>query len=498
MILLKIRCIFWDMSKVKLVDLLSGLDDQEWKELDKLVNSSFFNQHAGVQRLMEVLYHHRQENFRQFSDREWLFARVFPGENFSYQKISDLMTYLTRLVETYFIQQELQGDDFQTGYFLLRQLRKRSLNKLFHGKVRQVDRSISRQKTPEDEYHLYLLAGERVTFQSQQKNRSEDDSFSNMAEHLDHFFLINRIKIGCGMLNRGDVHEAQYDLALVKQLVSFIEANPEKYHGAPLISIYASVFRMLENKGNDEYFEKARHQLEMHQDILPDSVMRELYAWLMNFCIYRINNGDGNYSFTLFSLYQYQLERGILLEEGNISPWDYKNIVSLAIRLEKFDWAEEFIEGFRKKLHGQFLPVAYTYNLASLYFARGNYKETLQLLRDLEFEDVYYQTGAKTILLKIYYETGDHEALYYQLDAFEAYIKRTKKVSAYQRVIYLNLISYTRKLANLRIKLDTTYRIVKPEKILKLKSSILRTKNVAQLKWLTAQADKLFSAHKIS
>ena len=484
------------MKSSKLFQLLSSLQPKEWNELRKYIHSPFFNQHQGVIRLFEVIesfFHHEQQLAEM--TREKLFAKVFPDEAFNYQAISDLITYLTRLLEGFIVQQELRQDDFQQQFYYAKQLRKRQLINSFDRKLKKISRQIPMHKTADHQYQHFLLEAEQVSLQDQQKKRGADESFGKMVQHLDRYYFLSRIRFGCGMLNRQDVQGVNFDMSWEKILVRYLENHQREYEDFPLLKIYMCIFRMLENKDEPQFFFQAHNQLEALIDQLPFESLREIYAWMMNYCIRRINTGDNSFLTVLFDLYEKQLAKDIMLEEGFLSPWDYKNIVNLGLKMKKFTWTAQFIQDYKDKIREPFRTVAWTYNMAALYFEKGAYTEALQLLKDVEFEDQYYQLGAKTILLKIYFERQDWEPLFYLLDAFEAYLRRPKQISAYQREIYLNLIRYTRKLAHLKIKLDTTYRMAKPEHLQKFKRKVLRTKKIAQFNWLLEQIQKKSPPH---
>src|SRR5690606_12553717 len=126
-------------------------------------------------------------------------------------------------------------------------------------------------------------------------------------------------------------------------------------------------------------------------------------------------------------------------------PSNYKNIVTLGIRLKEFDWTDRFIEKYKETLAPQFRQNAYTYNLASYYVGKKEYKSALKLLQKVEFVDVFYHLDAKAMMLRMYYELDDTEALESLMQTFKAYLNRNKLISNYQNEVYLNLIKYTQK-----------------------------------------------------
>ncbi|MFK7980797.1 MAG: hypothetical protein AB8G86_12505 [Saprospiraceae bacterium] len=85
---------------------------------------------------------------------------------------------------------------------------------------------------------------------------------------------------------------------------------------------------------------------------------------------------------------------------------------------------------------------------------------------------------ARRMLVIIYYDQDNFEALYSLLDSFQNYIYR-KRGLGYHRKLYLNFIKFTRKLLQLEAMTE--------KEIIALRATILATRNVAEKEWLLAQ-----------
>ena len=125
---------------------------------------------------------------------------------------------------------------------------------------------------------------------------------------------------------------------------------------------------------------------------------------------------------------------------------------------------------------------AFIYNQAYLFHAKGDFKNALASLQQVEFNDLYYQLDMRVILLKSYYEMGDDDSFFYHTAAFKIFLTRNKLVSEYQRKIYRNLIKYTTQMMN---AFDDH------KKLLKVKEEVDRIKQIADIGWLNIQLRKL-------
>ena len=89
------------------------------------------------------------------------------------------------------------------------------------------------------------------------------------------------------------------------------------------------------------------------------------------------------------------------------------------------------------------------YNTARLYFYQGVFDKATTLLQQAEFDDVFMNMDAKIMLLKMYFLDQKIEFLEALLSSFEVYLHR-KKILAYHKDNYKNIIRYIRRLIGLQ------------------------------------------------
>lgn len=175
----------------------------------------------------------------------------------------------------------------------------------------------------------------------------------------------------------------------------------------------------------------------------------ELYGYALNFCIWNSNQGNLEYLPHASSLYIQLLDNKLILDNGEILPPQFKNIVALHCRLGKIEWVRRFIDQY-----GAFLPpenraFALLYNEAILAFYQQDYpsailgfKEVIATLSD----DIFYGLDARAYLWKSYFEhfsqltmaeVDEMQRLY---DAFRLFIERNEKISTAHKLLYRNFI----------------------------------------------------------
>jgi tetratricopeptide (TPR) repeat protein len=197
---------------------------------------------------------------------------------------------------------------------------------------------------------------------------------------------------------------------------------------------------MLMDMGNGAHFDKLVALTKQYQSYFPIEELKDLYSYAINYCIRRVNQGAPEFLDELFKQYLKSLEAGTLMDDGYLSPWAYKNLIGVGLRLKKFDWTEDFIRQYNEKLVPDFRANALHYNLAELYYYKKDHDQALTHLNKVEFSDIYYNLDTKKMMLKIYFELDEIDALLSLLASFKMFLKRTKLISAANKVAYLNFV----------------------------------------------------------
>ena len=231
----------------------------------------------------------------------------------------------------------------------------------------------------------------------------------------------------------------------------------------------------MEAENTDHYY-KLVGLLEKHGDLFPRNEAEFIYTTALNYCIKKLNQGSHQFLEEYFNVFVILLEKELLITDGELSPWHFRNIVTAALRLGKFEWTANFIKDSQSLLPASMKDNAVSFNLAMLYFYQKKHDKVIELLRSVEYDDLSYNLNSKSMLLQTYYELDEIEPLYSLMETFRTYLNRHKNFPASRRAPYLNLIKFTRQLTKIMPG--------DKEAIAKLKSDIEETKDVASIVWL--------------
>jgi hypothetical protein len=408
-------------------------------------------------------------------DKREIFKTCFPGKKFNDQQYRYLATDMAYRLEHFIAQRGFEKDRSLYAQVLKRELAARKAVKAYntHRLAFEALKEESEHRDTQYYQHCYESEFIHLAKATAGMKRDEKSNIGEVVEYLDRFYLARKLQLCCEIFNVRNVLSVEYRVFLLDEIL--LHLRNKSYADTPVILVYFRILMTLLESENEDHFHQLRKLLETHGTKFKVSELREMYQYVLNYCIKKINLGNISWQKTLFEIYKITIANKVLMSEGYLSHWDYKNIVTISLRQKEYDWCRNFIEKNKKFLLSAERENAYVYNLANLYFNSGEYSRSLKLLQQVEFSDLYYQLDSKSILLKTYFEMDETESFFYHATAFRTFLQRNKLVSDYQRTIYLNLIRFASQL------MRTEGNKKKTELIRK---KVEQNRNVADLQWL--------------
>lgn len=426
------------MNSTKLTALLTSLNLGELEDLRRFVNSPYYNSDPDLARLLDVLLLHHPDFSSADLTRKSIFKQLFPHEPFDDKRLRYLFSWLNKLAERFLALQTLERKPEILKIAQIEACSRRGLDKSYRQISKTLERDLEVGTMDSGRYYLanYQFAELRQEHFERQRIRRFDNNIQVAASHLDAYYFFQRLRLSCAMLDRQQILEAPYELHLSDSWFQHLEQND--FFNQPVIRVYAQIYNLLLEEDREEEFIKVKSDIHELRPTLPKGDLRDIYLFAINYCARKIRQGKISYLEEARQLYKSGIEHHILIENGQLSPWAFTNMVKLSLRLQQFDEIESFIETYSPLLPQDFREDALQYNLAELYYSTGRVGLAQKCLLNVAFTDLNYYLGARVMLVKIYYETGEEEALLSLLSSFMVFLKRNKTISAAIKHTYLN------------------------------------------------------------
>ncbi|MFK7920832.1 MAG: hypothetical protein AB8H47_02700 [Bacteroidia bacterium] len=417
---------------------------------------------------------------------EALGQHLFPAKLVQRQAVLDEISQLYRLLKSFWETEALNSDPLLQRTLRLRQLSERKLDRLYRIERKAADKLLHEIAPDQEEAHKYQL--DWLTLDNehfgQQQRRNLDQSLAQKLEAMDVYFLILLLRESCEAFNRQHILSTHYSLPLLNPLLELLADQDHPYRQVPLIDLYYHIFLSLQTEASDEAYERLLVRLRAHREGLSENVKRSMYKYAQNFCIRQINGGRSDYDQRLFALFQEVLAESIIYIEAKLTHTDFKNIVTIGLRVKAFDWVEHFLEKQQHRVDPPFRENVFNYCQAALAVERGQTLQAIRLLQNISHTDVHYQISARQLLLKIYYYDQDYETALYTISAFRHFVQRNRVLPKARKEYHIGYLNHFKSLCLLQERWSTYNPQEAQLRVQKLRYKLEQTDTIANRAWL--------------
>ena len=472
------------MVNTNLHKILGSFNKYEINRLKKFLNSPYFNSDDRIVCLFEFIIKEISKGKTQNLTKEKIWKQINPSKKFDDVRYRKYCSDLLKLIEGFLAQESFEQDSNLKYSKLIQSVGQKKIEFIFSKIVNKAKKNLDSYQV-KDGYSYYLQYRFEQDFYDLYEDQLKRSSIGNIEQiglNIDCFFIAEKLKLYCTILAKSGVFVAgEHDFKMMDEIFEFLKTSD--YLHIPVISIYFRVLLTFKEPENFSHYHELKSLLKNHIRIFNKKEAHYVYSFAMNYCVKQLNKGNGSFLGELFDLYIELINKKIILYNNDeLSPWDFKNINLVALRLGKYDWAGKFIEQYQKFLPEKFRKNAVSFNLAQLFYYQKKHEKVIEQLRDVEYEDLSYNLNSKTMLIGAYYELGDLEPLYSMFESFRAYLNRHKEIPTQRREAYLNYIKFTKKL--------TSVSFSNKDVLKKLKDDITIEKKLGNKQWLIEKVNE--------
>lgn len=306
------------------------------------------------------------------------------------------------------------------------------------------------EKTLDNELIRFWLSELEVN--ATKDKRVKTSKIREMEEAIQAFYHINRLRLFCEKLNRSGIIDNDQELDQIRDQIKPDESSKESV-------LYYHISKMLVEKDVASY-EYVRYFLREHHDFFSKKYSKEIYEYLLNFCIRKVNQGEKYYAKTYLDIIDFLEKEDMLLDMGKLGAPRFKNCVVASIIAGDLLWINQFTERYKNK---NFLEESdqikrkpfLDFNQALLELYAGNLEESRDLLTafkhsNMYLKDIYYKIACDKLLLRIYFQNDEFHLIESQVDGIRKYIKINKKLTDSRKAPHLLFLSCLSKLRSMK------------------------------------------------
>ena len=442
------------MHNSKLIKILKTLSPEEFRLLKKFLRSPFYNYTSSLIDLYEILRKYYPTFESPKLKKEKVFERLFPNTTYNDKKMRHTLSECTLLVEEFLVALKLREEQQLKKRILTEAYGQRNVYDLFERNTNELIEELENGPVGMETHNLISGLHRQYYFHPlTKKNKLAVPSLNKAMQHLDQSFAFQKLKLSTEMRARSNYLQENYTVLYLESIIKNCEKNKENNAA---LSVYINLMTLF-NTNDTVTFLKVKNSLQTNMALISESEQLSILGYLLNYSIPKVNSGDPFYSNQTLELYKIGLKSKLLIRNNRITDFTFTNIIAIGSLLKEFDWTDNFIEDYEFYLDENIRLGAKALGKAFLYFHQQAFSEVIEVLVNQKFNQLLHHLRSRSLQLRAFYELFQQDDSYYEFlisntYAFEKFIRRNDKIAKSRAEGYLNLISYTRKLANIKIK----------------------------------------------
>lgn len=441
------------MKSTKLHNVLSRMTRDQVKRFRDFLRSPYFNKNAQMETFLAFWEKHYSDPAQAPDwDRETQMKKYARKKPMSAKQFQKLKTSLLNLLFQFLAHERLDMEPHLQNLLEVKALNQLKAGKTLESRIGRAKKQLS--EDPGEEGEKYFKRMELEQEENRHFNaaarRPKQTNLGLIAENLEYGFLTNAIRLRFAMHNAKQILNEETPWEFMDQIWPQLLMQEGRF--PPILRMYIHLYGLFDADREAYHYLALSQILAAESKQVSKSELRSIYTGALNHCARKVNQGEQGFLQEYLKLSKAMIAENILCDEnGRLSPWPFKNLITIALRLGEFEWVTDFMQSHQKFIDPALRQDAIRYNTGALHFFKQDYDQAqsafLRLLQ--ECEDIFYHLDARTYLLRIYYEIGDGQAMESLVHAFRMYIQRTKHISPTYKDLYLTFIRFFRRLINL-------------------------------------------------
>ena len=461
------------MYDSQLIEYFLTLTSTDRRELRKFVRSPYHNQREDVVQLFDYIDANVEKGQIKLK-KEVVFAALFPDSAFDAKRLNYAMSFLTKALEAYLTQSEVTRQPEQSAFLLQQALILRGANGLAERAIKQAQSALAATTHRNGAYFQQLARLNLEEYDLRRRTSRGETAGLQVASDAFHVFVVTEIlREACAMRAHQSFGTKSFEQPLLPTVLD-LAATPQ-YLAISAVSAYFHAYRALSDDSQLDDFQELRKILESNWHLFPETEMRGLYLMAINVCIRKINQGKRAFEQEVLQIYRAGLDNKLLFENGQLSPYTYKNVMSAAAKIGEYAWADAFLTTYKPFLPSKDRENVFQYIVALLRFRQGDSATAMTLLQSVNLREPLFQLDARRLLARLYFDANELTALDSLIDNTKIYLHRQKDIG-YQKEMYVHFFKTLEKMLRMDLKNEKEVAI--------LRGVIIETKLLAEREWL--------------
>lgn len=433
------------MTGSKIIELFRAMTPRQLSRLGDFLRSPYFNKNTDCVLLYDYLQKYAPDFSHPNIARQIVVKKLPTEKPLDDRNLAHLSSRLLALVEKFLVAEDLYADEGKQRLALLQEYQARNLPKHYKSVQSDIEKQLEAAVVRDADYYQKSLVVKRLFYEHGDRNqRGFDERLQAAADALDTYFVAEKLRFVCEMLNYETLLNIRYETNYWEEVLQWSAAT--KYEKVTTIQVYRRLLLLLAEPDDTANFKVAKSLVVASGQSFHRDELRQLYTHLLNYCALRINrHNDQHFLNEHLEINKLMLSNGLIFDNDLLPPWKYTNLVTVGLKTGQVEWTRQFIHEYQKRLPEEYRDNTFRYNLAQHHYYLKNYDEAQRALLQVEFTDVLLNVSARSLLIKIYCETEQTELLLSYLEATRIFLLRNPLLDAHIKRQMQKFVEFTTK-----------------------------------------------------
>ncbi|MEO8211474.1 MAG: hypothetical protein ABI840_13020 [bacterium] len=469
------------MLKSTLLDIIRTFSKDELNKFEDFVRSPYFNKKENVLSLfLEIRKYFPDFNSPEL-ERELTWSKLFPGKEFNYGIMKNMIYDLGKLGEKYITLEFYNKNKLNMFHDLLADLDNRNIEKILSTKLLSFEKHFnienaknSNLSTSDYYYFLSKIYWIKIFNSYRNVNSGYEKERNPGSDYMIYNFLINLFKVFDNFRvlkfneNKDDNSNIIYlflDLInedVMKKVLEYSRADSENNY--KILNCYYSMYKSVCSFENADLYFNFKSSLSDTSNLITENDYRSLCINLHNSLINQKSNII-NKEKEVVDIYNMMIEKNIFIEKNGVLEDNmFNNYILNLSGIPDAVTMEAFITKFINKLLPDKRESSYNFGMAHLNFVKGNYNESLEFISKIDFGYFALKYYVRNLQMMNYYELNDYESFVFAFDSYKHFTNKNKNIAEVWKTRTSAFYNATKSLFQLRNDFDEyAFHILKKE-----------------------------------
>jgi len=463
------------MLKSSLLEILRTFTKQELIKFEDFVRSPYHNKKENVVKLFLEIKEYAPEFSSDNLEKDKIWVKVFPGKEYNYGIMKNLIHELTKLSESFITIEYSFNKKLETNIDLLVALTERQITKVFLTKTDMLTKiynspDLKNENYSVEEYYefLYKLYYLKSFYESHHDVDSKEsyETICSYIEYLIYSAVITFYKYYNNYLTRiykkipDKVNATEIFNAgmnnIISKLLENVKVKSEKDF-LILKCFHEMNIAVDTNADINSYFNFKKSLIDC-SEIIPKEDLRNLLICSINSLRdIKKRNPDLEINFRkeILGNFDLMIENNVFLESsGFIEGSLFIAYIEYAFFLKDYERIENLTKKFANKISEGTRKNDNIFSHALICYGKKEYNKSLEYLSKINYDYFYMKHMVKNIQILNYYELNDYISFSYVADSYRHFISKNRSVTSVNKSISADLCNSVNKLFKLRESFD--------------------------------------------